>query len=158
MSQPTCRACGRVPADPRFDDSCDPCYRHRVERTFLDLPLYPNRLRTGPDTDTDTCNICTVRWPTSHLFRDAPRRLKCVLCRRWELMHNVEQYPGVCMRITVSGPGRLNKVKCFHCGMRFAGEQYKVPAGGRWATRESMFCRGCRWLEERYVQQGFIEI
>lgn len=148
-----CKSCLCVPKDDRYWGHCEPCYEYRVEMAFQSLPPWPIPMDRG--VRAAQCLTCDLRWPAECLFRDSRGIRKCVVCRRWELMHGVEMHPGVPIHLTL-GPER--GIRCFKCGKENQAEHHKLGGGVRSWPRTSLFCSDCRHLEARYAAQGLVNI
>lgn len=145
-----CRQCRRNPQDRLSPGFCEACYKSNLEGAFTDLPRYPKKLELG--NESKTCTSCNVEFPRDLVFKDSREHFKCVMCRKWELMHRIERVPGTPINKTL-GEGR--RIKCFQCGEKNTLRDHEVEVG-KWEPRISMFCPACRHVEDRYAQQNIV--
>lgn len=148
-----CKSCRRAPADTRFPGHCEPCYRLQVEMAFHSLPQWPTPVDTS--CHAVQCLTCDIRFPGEFLFRDSRGIRKCVLCRRWELMHGIETVPGRPLHMTLRP---AQGMRCLHCGRNGEVRTERMCARNYSWPRTSLFCYGCSYMEERYVAQGLINV
>lgn len=132
---------------------CESCYKYEVERAFQKLPAWPTPL-TASGAAAE-CSTCDLHWPKDFLFRDSRGFDKCVICRKWELMHGVEMLPSAPIHCTLD-PGQ--GIRCFKCGKENHADHHQIGGGAGSFPRTSLFCWDCRYMEERYAAQGFVNI
>lgn len=154
-----CVQCQKKPRESFLGNFCFGCTKFNLENAYNALPFYPMTLDEAysPSTTPDsvTCCICQIKYPMWAIFQDSKKRNKCVLCRKWEVLNKVEAHPSIQMHITMEG----HRIKCLQCGQKFKDKDMKVDcAGSKNGIRVSMFCPGCRVLEQRFAQQGLINI